>query len=430
MYTIHGLVRAKNIELGVDEDTGGQIVYVLELAKTLSKQTEIDKIDIITRKIEDPQHPGYDKDIEEINKKINLVRLPCGPKKYIKKVDLWPYLDEFTQNAKNYIENSEQKPDIIQSNYADGGFVGRNLAKKLAIPLVHISHSLAKPEIERLKESRKNFEKIIKENHFKYQAELEQKIINDANAIVASSENEKTLQYGLYNLKSPDKIQVIYPGIDLDKIKILKTNDFTSLTKNIGKKPIILALTRMDVKKNLIGLVKAFLKDKELQKIAQLVIASSTFNAESLSSKEKNLITEIKEEINKSNISETVSLINPEDFGGPFNLYKIASESKGIFVNPALFEGFGLTTLEAGIFGLPVVATKNGGPSEVVNKCKNGILINPLDKKELAEAIKKIIKNEKLWQEFSENSVKNISKYYSWENAAKKQIELFFNLIK
>ena len=49
MFSIHGLLRAENMELGHDADTGGQIKYVVELCKTLSVSDQIRKIDLFTR---------------------------------------------------------------------------------------------------------------------------------------------------------------------------------------------------------------------------------------------------------------------------------------------------------------------------------------------------------------------------------------------
>jgi len=413
MYTIHGLVRAKDLELGVDEDTGGQIVYILELAKALSKLPQVDKIEIVTRKIKDKRYPGYDKDKERVCKKTHIVRIDCGPKKYVKKVDLWPYLDEFVENVEKYIKRKRRKPNIVESNYVDGGFVGRRIAKKFNLALVHVSHSLAKPEIKRLPGLKKHFSRQVSE---------EQEIINDADVIIASSKHEKFVQYSLYDINKLRKIHVIHPGIDFKRFKPFKQ-------VKTGEKPIVLAMTRIDIKKNLIGAVKAFSKDKKLQKMAKLFVASSTFGAKNLDKREKELIDELKKEIKKSRLEDVVLLINPDDNGGPENLYHIVAQSGGVFVNSALFEGFGLTTLEAGISGLPVVVTKNGGPLEVVEKCRNGILIDPKKTRELSRAIKKILKNKKLWKKYHKNGIKNVKKYYSWQNAVKKQIKLFKKLI-
>ncbi len=68
-------------------------------------------------------------------------------------------------------------------------------------------------------------------------------------------------------------------------------------------------------------------------------------------------------------------------------IYRLAAASRGVFVNPALTEPFGLTLLEAAASGLPVVATEDGGPQDIIANCDNGLLIDPLDKAAIAKAL-------------------------------------------
>ena len=137
MHSMHGLFRSQSLELGRDEDTGGQIVYVLELAKALGELKGVDRVDIITRRIIDPEYPGYSKKTEKISGNVSIARIECGPEKYIKKVDLWQYIDEFVDNTKKYIRKIKRKPDILQSNYADSGLVCARLSEELGVPQIH-----------------------------------------------------------------------------------------------------------------------------------------------------------------------------------------------------------------------------------------------------------------------------------------------------
>jgi sucrose-phosphate synthase len=53
MFSIHGLLRSENMELGRDADTGGQIKYVIELANALSQRDEVRQVELFTRLISD-----------------------------------------------------------------------------------------------------------------------------------------------------------------------------------------------------------------------------------------------------------------------------------------------------------------------------------------------------------------------------------------
>ena len=55
LISVHGLIRGRNLELGRDADTGGQTKYVVELAKALAKQPNVERVDLITRRIIDSE---------------------------------------------------------------------------------------------------------------------------------------------------------------------------------------------------------------------------------------------------------------------------------------------------------------------------------------------------------------------------------------
>jgi sucrose-phosphate synthase len=96
-------------------------------------------------------------------------------------------------------------------------------------------------------------------------------------------------------------------------------------------------------------------------------------------------------------------------------IYRYCAEKRGVFANLTLHENFGLTLIESASCGLPVVSTSNGGPSEIIPKCKNGILVDPLDAQEIKNAIIKILTDEQLWREYSDSGIINAQKHYGWE---------------
>ena len=99
-------------------------------------------------------------------------------------------------------------------------------------------------------------------------------------------------------------------------------------------------------------------------------------------------------------------------------LYRIAAEKGGVFINPALTEPFGLTLLEASATGLPIVATNDGGPNDIIRNCRNGILVDVADTRRIAAAIRKIITDDSLWARYSKNGIMNVRKHYTWQRHA------------
>ena len=111
MISVHGLIRAQTPELGRDPDTGGQVLYVLELAKTLAEHPGIAQIDVLTRKVDDPAVPeAYARDEEPIAPHARIIRLPCGPRRYIRKELLWDHLDSLVDRVSGACANAAQAP--------------------------------------------------------------------------------------------------------------------------------------------------------------------------------------------------------------------------------------------------------------------------------------------------------------------------------
>jgi len=82
-----------------------------------------------------------------------------------------------------------------------------------------------------------------------------------------------------------------------------------------------------------------------------------------------------------------------------------------------------LTLLEASASGLPIVATEDGGPKDIVDNCQNGILVDPTDARQITGALKKIVADEELWKRYSKNGTLNVRKHYTWENHARVYLE-------
>ena len=443
MHSMHGLFRADNLELGRDEDTGGQILYVRYLAIELAKLPEVDKVDIIVRRIVDTNYPGYSDTIEPVADGVDIVRIECGPPGYIMKVDLWPYLDEFIDNCKAYINKIGRTPDILHSNYADSGLVCARLSKDLGIPQIHTGHSLGKPKMARLGIKNGAFAEMDKVYHFSERFLAEQETIDNAAAIVVSTDEERLEQYNMYNVDVNDnRFHVVTPGVNLNKFYPPGINGRTEFDQSARErllklfedelqqpaKPMVFTISRLDYRKNLVSLVKAFAFDKELQEMANLVIVTGSLGK--MGENEQILMDEMEKVITGHDLADKVCIVKHLEYkteGG--EIYRIVYENRGVFVNPAFHEPFGITIIEAAATGVPVVATNNGGPVEILENCQCGLLIEPRDTKAIADSCKKIIRDSALWDTFSQNGIPKTKELYTWEATASHEFSIFRNII-
>ena len=82
---------------------------------------------------------------------------------------------------------------------------------------------------------------------------------------------------------------------------------------------------------------------------------------------------------------------------------------------------FGLTLLEAAATGLPIVATNDGGPRDIIANCQNGLLVDPLDPEAIEKSLLRMLTEPKQWDDWSEKGAAGAKKHYSWANHAKRR---------
>lgn len=435
-FSLHGLIRGHAQEMGRDADTGGQVKYVLELARALAQRDDVDLVDLVTRRIEDNMvSSDYSQEIEPLSDKARIVRIQCGGYRYFRKEMLWPHLEEFIEKTFRFLKKQQRIPDIIHGHYADAGYVGMELAKAFAIPFLFTGHSLGRNKREKLLADGVSLQQINKQYAMKCRISAEEKIIRQADLIITSTQQEIDKQYGLYNGFDKGTYTVVPPGIELDtffpyydyqldsehvpeEVKQVKVALLKELQRfwSQPEKPFILALCRPDHRKNITGLVEAYGTDPELQAIANLaVFAGIRQDISEMEENERDVLTDMLLQMDRFDLYGKLAIPKKHDFETEVpELYRLCAESRGVFVNPALVEPFGLTLIEASACGLPIVATNDGGPVDIVKNCNNGILVNAQESPEIAGAIKSILVDEKRWDEFSNNGISGVRNHYSW----------------
>ncbi|MDD1620359.1 MAG: glycosyltransferase, partial [Methylococcaceae bacterium] len=424
LISIHGLIRGRDLELGRDADTGGQTKYVVELAKALAEQPNVERVDLITRRITDVGvDSGYAQPVEALAENAQIVRIEAGPEAYLPKEELWDHLDSFADNLLSWMHRQPRWPDVLHSHYADAGYVGVLLSHWTGLPLIHTGHSLGRDKFRRLLALGLTMEDIDQRYHIWRRIDAEENTLTNADLVITSTRNEIEDQYELYDCYTPEKMAILPPGTDLEQFHppIANADDIgfaTTLEKFLHQpdKPMILALSRPDERKNIVGLLEAYGESQRLQAAANLVIvAGNRDDIREMNNGAQGVMTELLLVADCYDLYGKVALPKhhlAEDVAG---IYRLAAASRGVFINPALNEPFGLTLLEAAASGLPLVATENGGPVDIIGNCQNGLLVDPLDKAAMADALLTILENPELWRTFAANGLENVARYYSWD---------------
>ncbi len=215
LISLHGLIRAHDPELGRDADTGGQVKYVLELAREFARQANVREVELLTRQVIDPKvDDDYAQLEEEISEKAKIVRIPFGPKRYLRKESLWPYIEMFIDQTLVHFKR-HGVPDIIHGHYADAGLAGAQLARLLHIPFVFTGHSLGRVKRQRLSLGKVDTTALERRYKFETRIEAEEIALETAAMVVTSTTQEVQQQYELYDHYVPGRMEVIPPGVDL-----------------------------------------------------------------------------------------------------------------------------------------------------------------------------------------------------------------------
>ena len=424
LISVHGLIRGHDLELGRDADTGGQTKYVVELARALGERDDVERVVLLTRRVFDSQvSPDYAKPVEALSEKASIVRIECGEQKYLSKETLWDTLENFSDNSLAWIKSHWRIPDIIHSHYADAGYVGSRLSHQLGVPLVHTGHSLGRSKRKQLLASGVKRSEIETTYNISRRIEAEETTLGVAERVITSTRQEIEQQYGLYDFYQPERMRVIPPGTDLEKFFPPQGNEKSSEIANQLKrflkqpnKPIILALSRPDPRKNIVALIEAYGESPELQQAANLVIvAGNRDDIQDMEAGTSMVLNNILIAIDRFDLYGKVAYPKHHKPDDVAVLYRLVAASQGVFVNPALTEPFGLTLIEAAACGVPIVATEDGGPVDIIRNCQNGHVINPLDKTAMAETILQTLSDKAEWRRFAKNGIKGVRRHYSWQ---------------
>lgn len=395
-------------------DTGGQTLYVLQLAKALGKKNI--KVDIITRQFDNlPEE-------EQVFENVKIVRIKCGPKGFVQKEKMYEHMHEFSNNLMAYMQKKRKEYDLIHSHYWDGGYAGSLLAKMLDIPHVHTPHSLGKlKKIEMQAVEEVPLANLKPMYRYHVRIAIEQQIMNRASAVVVICETSR-IQILQHYMIDFEKLHVIYPGVDVDVFKPEKNGEDKKI--HLEENPIFV-VSRLVPAKGIDRLIEALALVKG--KVPFHLYVGGDLVEYGKSEEEIRTSEQLQALIKKYRLEKQVTFLGvlPHDSVLPA-YYRAAS----VFVLAARYEPFGLTTLEAMASGTPPIVSSVAGSREIIIDGLNGFVVDTHDRKLLAKHITTLLQDKALYKKMSENASFTIKEHYSWDTIVLKFIDLYKSLIK
>lgn len=405
MISTHGYVAAEP-EFG-KPDTGGQVVYVLELSRCLARLGY--DVDIFTRRFEDQPEE------ELVDERVRLIRIPCGGPNFIPKETLCEKIPEWVENALAYIKDRELGYQFINSHYWDAGLAGQSLANQLRVPHLHTPHSIGAWKRENMDgdpeelERKYNFNKRIRE----------EKIIYDECAmLLATTPQQRDLvTQGLYDVPL-EKVRVIPPGYDDTRFFPVSLATREALKRELDAEgPIVLALGRMARNKGYDLLLRAMPVVFERIENVRLMLAIGSSEP---SDTEIQQIEELKDLAAELGIADRVLFRDyiPDDQLPDY--YRVAD----VFALCSRYEPFGMTAVEAMACGTPTVVTTEGGLWEQVVWGLEALYANPFDPDAYGHAIASILQHRRVAAQLAKFGTQKARARFTWTGIAQQILRL------
>ena len=466
-------------------DTGGQVVYILDQVRALENEMRQriysqglaiePRIIVLTRLIPESEGTTCHQRLEPITgtKNSTILRIPFRDgegevvPRWISRFEIWPYLERFAKDAgKKLVAELDGRPDLIIGNYSDGNLVASLISHKLGVTQCNIAHALEKAKYLY---SDLYWQQNDSQYHFSCQFTADLIAMNSADFIITSTYQEiagtrdTPGQYESYMTFTMPNLYRVVHGIDVydPKFNIVSPGAdpeiyfpihggkerFTSLQPEIDElifgtpraeetrgvlaernRPLLLTMARLDRIKNITGLVRLYGRNQELREQANLLIIGGHINPEHSTDAEEveqiHLMHRLFDEYGLDGQVRWLGVQLEKKTAG--EMYRCVADRQGAFVQPALFEAFGLTVIEAMGSGLPTFATCFGGPMEIIEHGISGFHIDPNYEDRIAEQLAGFLRhcgeNPGYWQKIAQGGIDRVQAKYTWKLYAERMM--------
>jgi mannosylfructose-phosphate synthase len=388
-------------------DTGGQVVYVLELAKALARQGI--KVDIYTRWF-NPDQAQIDPVPDTPD--VRVIRIKAGPWEFIPKEFIYEFLPELTDNMETFIKEQGLEYDLYHGHYVDAGIVTVEIAKRMNKPSYFTPHSLGAWKKQQMGGDPVEMEKKF---NFKLRIAEEINVFNSVKGLSMTTVLQYEKLKELYDYDA-DNIVVIAPGVDIHRFHPPTLDDLRIQTELPEK--YIFCLSRIDTNKGHDLLLEAYAKIQKQIPDIDLVIGGGSPNPKP---RELGVFEKMHSIIDKHQMKDRVHILGyvADEMMVPYY------QQSMFFVLPSLFEPFGMTVQEAMACGKAVIASKYGGIRNVITHQKNGILADAANADEFGNYILDLSLSDEKREKMGIAAYQLIRDKYSWEAISGQFLDFF-----
>lgn len=403
MLSIHGYVGAEP-ELG-KPDTGGQVVFVLELAKRFARLGY--KVDLVTRRFE--RQPEFDR----INANLRVWRIPFGGKAFVWKEDMHDHLRDFVTNFLAEAGRRRLRYDVVNSHYWDAGWAGQRIAEEMRIPHVHTPHSLGSWKRKDMKGAGRDGERIYR---FTERIDKEFLVYRNCDHIIATTVPQAEIIGKDYGIPR-EHITMILPGIDEQRFTPAQPAQVADIRERLKfSANDVYCVGRAATNKGIDLLVESLPTLRRLVPKARLQLAVGAG-----SDRDQIRVQEWKRLCGELGVSRQVrwrGYVADEEMADHYR-------AAGVFALSSRYEPFGMTAIEAMACGTPAVVTVHGGLHEAIDFGLHALYADPKRPEEYAAMLAMPMRYPHLRERLSLEGARFARRQFGWTGIARRTLAVF-----
>ena len=376
-------------------DSGGQNVYVAQLAKQLARLGYL--VDVFTRR-DNPAQPQ----VMDWMPGVRVVHVPAGPAHFIPKEAMLPYMEQFGRFVLRFARRQKMPYDMAHANFFMSGMVARELRKVLGIPFVMTFHALGR--VRRINQKEADFFPDVR-------FEIEEQLMSDADRIIAECPQDRRDMEQYYGAPSAC-IDIVPCGFDPDEFwpVTLDARQQLDIDRN---EFIVLQLGRMVPRKGVDNVIRAaaLLRQQHGVPVRLLVVGGNAEQPDPVGTPELGRLMHLARELG---IEQSVTFTGQRQREQLRYYYSAAN----VFVSTPWYEPFGITPVEAMACGTPVIGTAVGGIKTTVVDGETGYLVQPNDPQALAERLAWLSRHPHVAQRIGWAGMRRVYQHFTWHKVA------------
>ena len=374
-------------------DAGGQNIYVAHVARSLARLGH--QVDVLTRR-DDPHTPTT----LGMMPGVRVVQVEAGPRSFVPKEQLLPYMNEFERSARQLLRNSRPY-DVAHANFFMSGLVAQGLWHSLRLPFVITFHALG---LVRLRHQQRA------DGFPAARVRIERELVRDAACVIAECPQDAEDLECLYGA-DPSRMDVIPCGVDPMEFGPANRARERAALGLRQDEFIVLQLGRLVPRKGIDNVIRSLAHLPAHVPARLLIVGGESETPDESRTPEIGRLRQVAAECG---VADRVDFVGHRPRAELRRYYAAAD----VFATTPWYEPFGITPLEAMACGTPVVGSAVGGIKYSVVDGMTGFLVPPNDPAALASRLGELHANPGLARAMGRAGMARTRALFSWDRVA------------